>query len=111
REYRNLALEQKVDGFLPMDNLEGIIRRVEKQRLFHWILNWIVPDAPPGCQANYGLKGIGKRRLAGLRTSGSATDILRVLMMARMTRRLAAGLVLSVMTAACASSGAVPRPF
>jgi cell wall-associated NlpC family hydrolase len=32
-------------------------------------------------------------------------------MMARMTRRLAAGLVLSVMTAACASSGAVPRPF
>jgi hypothetical protein len=41
--------------------------------------NWIVPDGPPKCQANGGLKRIVKRRLAGLRPIGPAADILRVL--------------------------------
>jgi hypothetical protein len=62
-----------------VDNLEGLVRRVEKQRLFHGIVfwNWIVPDGPPKCQANGGLKRIVKRRLAGLRPIGPAADILR----------------------------------
>src|SRR5215471_20343334 len=35
RDDLNLALAPERNGLLPMDNLEGFVRRVEEQRLFH----------------------------------------------------------------------------
>ena len=80
-----------------------------------------MPDGPPKCQANSALKRIGERRLAGLRLDGDGADILRVLIVTPCSTRDKAGLracttawlivAVGVLTAACASSGATPRPF
>ena len=117
RDDLDLPLAPERDGLLPVDDLERLVRRVEKQRLFHrnLILSWIVPDAPPKCQAAEAVNRIGKYRLAALRPAGFAADILRVLRMTPSTTPLGwiacASLAASVLSAACASSGAVPRPF
>src|SRR5262252_1140378 len=80
RDDLNLALAPERDGLLPMDNLEGFVRRVEEQRLFHGnlILGWIVPDSTPKCQAKGAVNRIVKRRLAALWPIGHRSDILWV---------------------------------
>src|SRR5262249_29304002 len=117
----DFALAPQRNRLLPMDNLEGLVRRVEEQRLFHGnlILGWILPDGLPKCQASDALNRHVKRGLAGLRAIGYTADTFRVLTMAR-CRGVTAGLkastttviiTMSVLTAACASSGARPQPF
>ncbi len=107
RDNLDLPLTPKRDRFLPVDDLEGLVRGVQKERLLHGQLKPFCPSEAISVKATTDRNRIVSSILGRYFASAALSSIISGAPMFRICATL-----LTLMTlVGCASTGAKPEPF